>query len=376
VGRLHWETDDEFSHFSSYSPPLDTLVAVVETAAAPDGTNVTWVRGLIMIWGMVSVALLVGRRLHGKKGRHGKCATKRKKKDRRDTTNSIFSIKKPKQCDKGDPVAAAKQLHNTGAASVEKLRSETCAGNESDERTVQVTSMLTDTSLPKTNGENDNDVVELVHLAKSPTVIVADSSEATDTTYMTVSASCNPCTLGLPSLDNDSIHKALLFTDRTVSMVSHRSIVATAEDANALAQKIRVTQAVFSSHGLDPNLASEWVMRRQESDLSVCRLHWVYYMLLGTTCVHNTNILLIIRYGQEASRRKLEDCRFVMDTIQRHEDRQVLERQFREMRASTEYDNDWLEKTHKGTSTWWTDLLIRFLATILIAYNVFCDFRR
>ena len=257
VGQLHWEADDEFIHFSSYSPPLSDTLSVVETAAAPDGTNVTWGRRLIMICGMVSVALLVGRRLHGKKGtltrrtsslplelRRGKRATKRQKKDRQYTTTSIFSSKKSKKCNRGDPVSVAKQLHNNGAASLDQLSLETCSGNESDERPVQVTSMLTDTSLPKENSENVSNDVELFRLA-TPPVLVTDCSEAIVATSMTVSPSCDSCTLGLTLLDGDSIHSSLLFTDRTASMESHRSIIATAEDATVLAQKIRVTQAVF-----------------------------------------------------------------------------------------------------------------------------------
>jgi hypothetical protein len=186
---------------------------------------------------------------------------------------SILSVKKQEKCDRGDPVAAAKQLHSTGAASLEKLNSETYSGNESDERPVHVTSLSMDTPLPKEN--DDSDVVKLDRLA-TPPVLVADHSEATFTTCMTVSSSCNSSSLGLTLLDDDSTNKALLFTDRTAPMASHRSIVAAAEDATALAQKICVTQAVFSSHGLDPNLASEWAMRRQESDFSVCTLHLLY----------------------------------------------------------------------------------------------------
>ena len=40
-----------------------------------------------------------------------------------------------------------------------------------------------------------------------------------------------------------------------------------------------------------------------------------------------------------------------METIQRHEDRRVSERQFHDMKSSMEYDNDWLLKMHRGTSS-------------------------
>jgi hypothetical protein len=41
------------------------------------------------------------------------------------------------------------------------------------------------------------------------------------------------------------------------------------QDAQIVAQSIRLTQAVFEQHGLDSRIATEWAMRRQESELSV-----------------------------------------------------------------------------------------------------------
>jgi hypothetical protein len=41
------------------------------------------------------------------------------------------------------------------------------------------------------------------------------------------------------------------------------------QDAQIVAQSIRLAQAVFEQHGLDSRIATEWAMRRQESELSV-----------------------------------------------------------------------------------------------------------
>lgn len=55
-----------------------------------------------------------------------------------------------------------------------------------------------------------------------------------------------------------------------------------------------------------------------------------------------------IPFSQEASRQRLDDRRLYVEAVQRHEDRKVSERHFREMKTSMEYDNDWLQKIHKG----------------------------
>jgi hypothetical protein len=41
------------------------------------------------------------------------------------------------------------------------------------------------------------------------------------------------------------------------------------QDAQIVALSIRLAQAVFEQHGLDSRIATEWAMRRQESELSV-----------------------------------------------------------------------------------------------------------
>lgn len=291
MGSLHWDAaDDEFLHFSSYSTSSSSTRApfdiVVDTtiAASEHGTSVTLTWGLIIIICglMISIGLLVRRRWrwHDKK----KLPTIKR------VQVSLSSGKKlpweqrcgerPTQRKKKDRETIMSQLHSTGAAlvSVDKLQdSETCSTrNEADtnERPDQVTPVLTDT-IPLNyndnfNAGNEKNVIELAR-QETPPLLVADRAEATATactrTSMAVSSS-----LGLTSfvnLDDDTTNKAFSLRECSASKVSRHSIVAAAEDATDLAQKIRVTQAVFFQHGLDANLASEWAMRRQASDLSV-----------------------------------------------------------------------------------------------------------
>jgi hypothetical protein len=255
VGTLHWETttDDEFVQFSSYmhSTPLDTDVDT--PAALEHGTSVAW-KLIVMLCGLISMGLVIKRGWH--------------EKERIPTTNRV-TVSLLSGC-----------LYNTGATctTVDKSQdSETCSRNEADdERPDQLTGtpVATDTLPPEASTGNENNVIELARRLETPPVPVADRTEAMATacTSMSKMSSTLGVTVHTFVHDDDKTNKASCWRGRPASIVSRQSIVAAAEDAVNLAQKIQVTQAVFFQHGLDPSLASEWAMRRQASGLSVSTL--------------------------------------------------------------------------------------------------------
>ena len=71
----------------------------------------------------------------------------------------------------------------------------------------------------------------------------------------------------------------------------------------------------------------------------VIRYQVLSYIFLSSCC------------SQETSRQRYEDRKLYMETLQRHENQRVSERQFHDMKSSMEYDNDWLLKMHRGRSS-------------------------
>ena len=123
------------------------------------------------------------------------------------------------------------------------------------------------TSLPEEAQDSDNTVTEQVDTSITPPPLVADDTFSTATSSASLSTTCavsNSHQLAACFDNNNMDAFRLALSTRSVTTM------AAAHDATELARSIRITQAVFSQHGLDPMLATEWAMRRQESERSVC----------------------------------------------------------------------------------------------------------
>jgi hypothetical protein len=136
------------------------------------------------------------------------------------------------------------------------------------------------TPLLKSITNCDNAVTEVVDALITPPILVAEDTNATLESSCTVSDSRQLVTLSGNNNNIVNTCATVAISSRSVNMVA-----AAARDATELAQSIRVTQAVFSQHGLDSTLATEWAMRRQESELSVCGILLGLYVY---ACIQST----------------------------------------------------------------------------------------
>ena len=158
---------------------------------------------------------------------------------------------------------------------------------EDDDKSVHVSALCRDSQTesgytPLANMSLDDEhpgisinTTENTGIVLSPTLVEVVDARTTDNTRSEPVIS-DSLKLATPDDDDNNTNcnnfsaLPLLPSNQTEKHVVALIPVAVVKEAQNVAQSIRVTQAVFEQHGLDASIATEWAMRRQESELSVC----------------------------------------------------------------------------------------------------------
>ena len=130
----------------------------------------------------------------------------------------------------------------------------------------------TDYTFPANKFVDEQQVNTIVHLdALLPPTLVEEKDTCIPAVNKTTSISVvsDSLELAIPNDDNSNNNTIYSFASLPL-LLSKQTKQNVVKEAQNVAQSIRVTQAVFEQHGLDAGIATEWAMRRQESELSVC----------------------------------------------------------------------------------------------------------
>mmetsp|Transcript_14746 Transcript_14746/g.26669 ORF Transcript_14746/g.26669 Transcript_14746/m.26669 type:complete len:553 (-) Transcript_14746:307-1965(-) len=331
VGSRHWTEDED--EFVRYVPPDDVnddVFAVLVNETERDPSTTIFMKRVLFL-GLPSILVAVVLLFVEKKRRkiptsESTQCRRRRKQTRADTTTTITTKRcyetEVETCDDFELVI---QDEGTKADAIvveddKKVQfSALCLDSKSD----------TDFTLPVNEIQESHQHGTLVNTTVNtdtllpPGLVVEEVGAPAANKTTTCSCPVLSDSLELTVADNNNNKSSCSFDSLSLlpSKKTEQGMIKPAtliQDAQIVAQSIRLAQAVFEQHGLDSRIATEWAMRRQESELS------------------------------ETSRQRHEDRKLYMETIQRHEDRIVSERQFHNMKASIEYDNDWLSKIYRA----------------------------
>lgn len=299
VGSRHWtEDEDEFVRYYTHVPSddvvNDNVVAVLivkETERDPSTTIFMMKRALFL--GLPSILVAVVVLLLVEKRRRKIIPTwvesstqsrrRRRKQARADTTTAITTKRcyetKVETC---DDLELVNQDEGTKADAIvvqddKKVNvSALCLDSKSD----------TDFTLPLNELQQSHQHGTLVNATRTvntdtllpPGLVVEEVGAllaANKTTTCSRPVLSHSHELTVADNNNNNNNRSSCSFDSLSLLPSKKTEQGTIEpaalvqDAQIVAQSIRLTQAVFEQHGLDSRIATEWAMRRQESELSV-----------------------------------------------------------------------------------------------------------
>lgn len=285
VGQLHWALEeDEFVRYSPHA--VDVILdesLVIETPLSSSASPHVFLRYRCH-WGVVVLAIVgmtfVLKRHKGKipvpppiQVLLSWCHNKRKASEVKETKSSPEK-KRDGDINIDDQVAGSAVMNDRDCeGGTLAAGSKNCTSNDvTGARTcTELKRMLQPTKLETSNQSCAEEYVGLTKEKIALPMLVAEKSETVPESN-TLVLSCSNSLMEPGTITTDisttSIHQmnALSLKPSPWKVMA----ASAAHDANNVAQSIRVTQAVFQQHGLDSSLATEWAMRRQESQLSVC----------------------------------------------------------------------------------------------------------
>jgi hypothetical protein len=282
VGSRHWTEDED--EFVRYIPPDDVndhvfAVLVKETEHDPSTTIDSSFMQRVLFLGLPSilaaVLLFVEKRRRKIPTPESAQPRRRRKQTRADITTAVTTKRCYEiQVDTCDDFELVNQDEGTKADAIvvqddkEVNVSAHCLDSKSD----------TDFTLPVNELQESHQHATLVNITVNTDTLLLPGLVVEE-----VGALATNKTTSCPVL-SDSLELTVPDDNNNRSSCSFDSLsllpckkteqgtiepAALVQDAQIVAQSIRLTQAVFEQHGLDSRIATEWAMRRQESELSV-----------------------------------------------------------------------------------------------------------
>jgi len=281
VGQFHWALDED--EFVRYSPPLhddtaptrfhDNTLVMEAPLLPPKSAHISWMSfcawGILLVVVSVLIFVIMWRRQH--KISIFASSWWNRRRNRRASKREAKHVHEAKsiQWEKGrhEVISATKRIHDENEISAR------VDNNKGDTETSQQT--LLSEQRDELLLEQSRHDREWMESTSAPPILVdeiANTNEPATAVPVSNSLQLVPC------MHDCSISSINLTTAAATQYLDLNDIVVTAaQDATNVAQSIRVTQAVFEQHGLDSSIATEWAMRRQESELSVCVCVLIHY---------------------------------------------------------------------------------------------------